>query len=53
MNVPLSEVSARMTARMNGIVTMTKTMPKTGRSSLRPRRSCLLRADQLLLIRTG
>jgi len=37
---------------MNGIVAMTKTTPKTGRSSLRPRRSCLLRADQLLLIRS-
>src|SRR5207249_915553 len=53
MNSPVSLVSARTTARINGIVAMTKTSPKTGSSSFSPRRSCLPSSSQLARMRAG
>src|SRR5262245_38048012 len=45
MKVPLSSVTLWNSAITNGIVAITTTAPRTGRSSLSPRRSCRPRAD--------
>ena len=48
---PASFVVASTSARRNGTVAMTTTVPKTGRSSRSDSRSCRLRAAQLDRVR--